>query len=784
MKKFLSVILSFAMLISSAVYVGAAEQTLSDDIVILYTNDVHTYIDGDLSYDVVSALKKDLSRKYKYVFLADAGDHIQGTAYGSADKGETVIKMMNEAKYDVATLGNHEFDYDMEGCLNAVELANFTYVSANFYHEENGVRTENVLDSYVTFDCGDEKIAFVGITTPETFEKSTPAYFKDENGNFIYGISGGKDGAELQRDVQNAIDEAREAGATRIVALGHLGIEKSSEPWTSKETISKISGLDAFIDGHSHSVVESESVMDKDGNDVLLTQTGSYFDRIGIMIIDSETDKVESDFIEYKDIIDGNGENVVGHRLVSDLYDGTEVLSDNTVKEIKDKWISETDDKLEEKIGSSEVSLDNYDRDGNRLVRMQETNSGDFAADALYYFFDSIDMEVDAAFMNGGGIRNTAISGDISYKTCKDMHTFGNVACLQLVTGRQILDALEWGSRQVGTGENGGFLQVSGITYKINTAVPNTVKEDEFGTWVAGPDEYRVYDVRVYNKKSGKYEALDLDAEYKLAGYNYTLRNLGDGYAMFDGAVNVLDYVSEDYMILADYVKGFENGVVKAQNSPLKEKYPDMLLDYGNVNGSGRVKIAENLHKEALFKDVKESDWFFETVKYMSEKGLMNGISDAEFAPDDTLTRAMLVTMLYRAEGEPYTDKRAEFSDVPPESYYADAVSWARQNGIINGISETEFSPEESIAREQIAAVIYRYAAYKGVVQSGMQESKLDYADTAHISDYAAEGVIYCTLNSIMNGKDNNMFAPKDNASRAEAAAVLQRVFGGMNVNA
>lgn len=362
-----------------------------------------------------------------------------------------------------------------------------------------------------------------------------------------------KDGAALQSDVQSAVNSAKESGATQVIVLGHLGIDTSSQPWTSKETIANVT-------------------------------------------------------------------------------------------------------------------------------------------------------EIDAAIMNGGGVRNTAIEGDISYKTCKDIHTFGNVACLQTVTGQQLLDALEWGTRQLGTGENGGFPQVAGMTYKIDTSTPNTVKEDEPGMWIGGPDKYRVCDVEVFNKESGEYEALDTEAEYNLAGYNYTLRNLGDGYAMFDGAVNILDYVAEDYMVLANYVESFENGIVKAQNSPLKEKYPTMLLNYQSVNGSGRI---ENKKAEKnVFDDVNVSDWFYEHISYVIDNSLMDGVT------------------------------------------------------------ETEFAPNENITREQIAAIMYRYAEMKGVAPTGAWAIRLD---------YAAEGIMYCTLKGIMDGKDNNMFAPKENVTRVEIAAVLQR---------
>ena len=513
---------------------------------------------------------------------------------------------MNAAGYDLATLGNHEFDYGMEGCQQIQQWAEFPYVSCNFYEEADGVRGENVLPSYQIFELGQEKLAIVGITTPESFTKSTPAYFQDENGNYIYGISGGEDGAALYADVQAAIDQAAADGATKVIALAHLGDDMASQPWTSEETIANVSGLTAFMDGHSHSTVEGKEVADKDGNNVMLSQTGQYFDRIGLMVISAETGEVSTDFIEYEEILetvmgeDGNPAKdedgnevteVVGYKLVSDLYTGAEWCSDASVASIKDAWMKKIDEQLGTVIGSTALTLDNYASDETRLVRSQETNTGDFAADALYYLFDSMDMDVDVAIMNGGGVRNTAIIGDISYQTCKSIHTFGNVACLQTITGQQLLDALEWGARTAGTGEEcGGFLQVSGITYKIDTEWPDSTQKDDKGVWIGAPTGgYRVHDVKVYNKETGAWDDLDLTAKYNLAGYNYTLRDLGDGFSMFDGAVNVLDYVMEDYMVLANYVQGFEGGVVEATNSPLAAKYPGFTVDYSTVDGSGRI---------------------------------------------------------------------------------------------------------------------------------------------------------------------------------------------------
>lgn len=548
----------------------------SDDIVILYTNDIHSYIDKELSYDVIAGLKTYLKTQYEHVLLVDAGDHIQGTAYGSMDKGKTVIDLMNASGYDLSVLGNHEFDFGMEGRITVTDTwSKFPYVSCNFYHEKDNIRGDNVFDSYKLFDLGHEKLAIIGITTPETLTSTTPVYFQDASGNYIYGISGGNNGLDLYADVQNAIDNAKKDGATHIIALAHLGDDLSAQPYTSEETIANTSGLDALIDGHSHNTIVGKYVKDETEKNVILTQTGSYFDSIGMMLIDSETGEITTELLG------------ADHPLIIDSP------VDETVKSIKDSWILEINDRLGTVIGTSEVALRNHDDNGNRLVRSQETNCGSFVADALYYLFDHMGMDVDIAISNGGGIRNNnPITGALSYQTCKEINPFGNVACLQTVKGQQILDALEWGSRLAPTVQVGGFLQVSGIRYEIDTTIESTVQSDDKGIWTGPPtSEYRVKNVTVYNKETHTFEPLQLNASYNLAGLNYTLRDLGDGFAMFDGAINVLDYVMEDYMVLSNYIQGFENATIKADNSPLNIKYPGLNINYADVNGDGRIHL-------------------------------------------------------------------------------------------------------------------------------------------------------------------------------------------------
>ena len=546
------------------------------DVTILYTNDVHTYIDNKSpkpTYAAIAALKKSIEDTGRDVLLVDAGDHIQGTAYGSMDDGATIIELMNEAGYDLATPGNHEFDYGMARAKAVLREADFPYVSCNWVDLRTGF---NVLPSVKFFFVGGRKIAFVGVTTPETFTKSTPAYFmNDAQTKYIYDILGGEDGQKLYDAVQKAIDKAEFWGADTIIGLGHLGVDPSSSPWTSEEVIAHTHGFTAFIDGHSHTVMANKQVTDASGKAVTLTQTGSYFKNIGKMTVGA----------------DGT--------ITTELIDTYEGL-DAAVAATASNWISAVDDMLGEEIAVGDTKF--YINDpatGKRRIRSGETNLGDFVADGIYTYFNEIEeLHCDVAIMNGGGIRTDVEAGPWSFKTCKTVSPFGNVACLMSVTGQQIQDALEFGARFAGAEgkENGGFLQVAGARYTIHTGTPNTVQTNDKNVWTGSAAIPRVSNVEIYDKTTGTYKPLDPNATYALAGMNYTLRNLGDGFAMFDGATLIKDYVSEDYLVMSSYAAMFggvdANGLphLASANSPLAD-YPGYLLNYEDPYGAGRIQM-------------------------------------------------------------------------------------------------------------------------------------------------------------------------------------------------
>ncbi|MFR4724766.1 MAG: bifunctional metallophosphatase/5'-nucleotidase [Faecalibacterium sp.] len=546
------------------------------DVTILYTNDVHTYIDNKSpkpTYAAIAALKKSIEDTGRDVLLVDAGDHIQGTAYGSMDDGATIIELMNEAGYDLATPATMSSTtaWPAPRLCSGKPTSPMSPATGSICALAS---TSCPASSSSLWAC--RKIAFVGVTTPETFTKSTPAYFmNDAQTKYIYDILGGEDGQKLYDAVQKAIDKAEFWGADTIIGLGHLGVDPSSSPWTSEEVIAHTHGFTAFIDGHSHTVMANKQVTDASGKAVTLTQTGSYFKNIGKMTVGA----------------DGT--------ITTELIDTYEGL-DAAVAATASNWISAVDDMLGEEIAVGDTKF--YINDpatGKRRIRSGETNLGDFVADGIYTYFNEIEeLHCDVAIMNGGGIRTDVEAGPWSFKTCKTVSPFGNVACLMSVTGQQIQDALEFGARFAGAEgkENGGFLQVAGARYTIHPMIPNTVQTNDKNVWTGSAATPRVSNVEIYDKTTGTYQPLDPNATYALAGMNYTLRNLGDGFAMFDGATLIKDYVSEDYLVMSSYAAMFggvdANGLphLASANSPLAD-YPGYLLNYEDPYGAGRIQM-------------------------------------------------------------------------------------------------------------------------------------------------------------------------------------------------
>ncbi|MBR6089670.1 MAG: bifunctional metallophosphatase/5'-nucleotidase [Anaerolineaceae bacterium] len=506
----------------------------ADDIVIVFTNDVHCAYDQNLGYSSVAALKEFYETVTPgNVLLVDNGDYIQGDVIGAVSEGEYIIDFMNAAGYDVVTLGNHDFDYGLDRTAYLAEKANFPFVLSNvIYTGEQGNKLDFVLPYYIA-ELEEAKVGFVGATTPLAMATSTPTFFQ-ENGEFVYSFGNGEGGAILYDLVQKAVDACREAGADYVILLSHLGDEEDVIPYRSVDVINNTHGIDAVLDAHAHHVIPSEMVVNDEGDTIPLASTGTKLVYIGVLTITE----------------DGN---VITTLKNGDLPDSDEF--DAKAAEIT----ADYEDVIAQVMASSNVPLWITDQNGVRMVRSRETNLGDLCADAYRAAADA-----DIALVNGGGIRANMAEGDLTFADIKACHPFGNTLVAVKATGQQILDALEWTSRNTkaqykdaegkADGELGGFLQVSGLRYTIDTSVESAAIADANGMFFGMVEDapYRVTDVEVL--KDGEWVPLDPEAEYVVASHNYMLQDGGDGTTMFQEDEVVLDSGLPDYQVLVNYV--------------------------------------------------------------------------------------------------------------------------------------------------------------------------------------------------------------------------------------
>ena len=538
LKKLLAVLLIACMLLVGFAFAEEAEVE-HPVVVVLYTNDVHCGIEDAIGYAGLAAYEKAFEKLGYTVALVDNGDAIQGGPIGTLSKGEYIVDIMNEVGYDVATIGNHEFDYGMDQFMALREKAQFPYVSANFCDLEGNP----VLDPYVILELGDWKVAFVGASTPETFTKSTPTYFQDDAGNYIYSFCQGEEGAKLYAAVQKAADDARAEGADYVFVLSHLGTDGSSAPYTSSDLIVNTTGIDAVLDGHSHSVWEQEIVLNAAGEEVILSSTGTKLNAVGALTIAA----------------DGS---------ISTALHTESLFKDEATEAYLATVKAQYEETLNQVVATTAVALTTKDpATGERAVRTAETNLGDLCADAYRNV-----LGADIAFVNGGGVRADIEAGDITYGQILSVHPFGNMACLIEATGQQILDALEMSARAL-PDENGGFLQVSGLSYEIHVSVPSGVVLDEENSFVEVAGERRVQNVLVGG------EPIDPEGTYTLASHNYMLKSGGDGMVMFKGDPILQDEVLIDNQVLINYIVDSLGGVVGE--------------DYADPYGQGRITIVE-----------------------------------------------------------------------------------------------------------------------------------------------------------------------------------------------
>ena len=533
-RKFLSIVLCFSMLLSLLTLASCLDKNnLHDDsganppaaeaepIVILYENDVHCAVDG---YSKLAAMKAELKGVYDHVGVVSSGDFVQGGTLGAVSKGEYIINLMNKVGYDAIALGNHEFDYQLSRLAELNTLSNTKFLSCNFAKIGED---RPYFDSYTIVSYGDVEIAYIGITTPETISSSNPAQFKNENGELIYTFGG----AEIYDLVQANIDAAEAEGADYVIALSHVGYDESGELFDIADIVENTDGLDVVLDAHAHLVIEEETLKDKSGDDVLLSSTGTKFEYVGKLTITDEG--LDTELIE------------------TATYEKTDAVLDAYIAEINAGY-AELGNRV---IGQSTVTLNTHEGD-IRLVRNSETALGNLCSDALRVMTDA-----DISFVNGGGLRAPIDAGEVTFNDIFSVLPYNNQVVTVEITGQMLLDLLEMGVMKYPE-ENGSFPSMSGVTFSLNTAIPTSVKTDENGFFTDVDGDYRVYGVKVLDKESGEYRDLDPQGKYVLAGFDYHLRSLGDGMAMFKDAKLMDAEGTLDVELLEVYITQYLDGVI------------------------------------------------------------------------------------------------------------------------------------------------------------------------------------------------------------------------------
>ena len=715
MKKLLSLFLVLALAFSLCVGVLAEEPAgeLAGEIVILHTNDVHGAIS---SYAKVAALKAEYEAKGAEVLLMDAGDYIQGEPYVSVSQGETAIRLMNYVGYDVATIGNHEFDYGYENLAELAAAAEFPIIAANvMYNGKTAFEANKVFE----LESG-VKVGVFGLSTPETATKAHPGKIKG-----VTFLSGD----DMNKAAQAQVDELTAAGCDYIICLGHLGIDDSSKGYRSVDLLEAVTGIDVFIDGHSHSSLDDVKALvgeDCKVGDTLLTSTGTKLATVGAVVISEDGISIESVDLE--------------------KYEG----SDDVVEEAAQLVIDEVDAAYGEVFAKSEVELCGEKAPGNRT---EETNNGDLIADAILWQAKKdgslpVADENVIAITNGGGIRAAIAAGDITKKDVNTVLPFGNTVAYVTVKGSVLLEALE-ASTYCTPEAVGAFPQVAGIEFTVDT---NKVFDQ--GEQYPGSTYYAPASINRVTIESINGKAFDPEATYVVVTNDFLAAG-GDTYYAFSVSTSVDTGIPMDEAVMS-YITEELKGVVTA------EKYGEP---------QGRITVLE-----PVFTDVVEGKWYYDAVMTAYEKELMNGVTANTFEPLTAMNRAMLVTMLYRLEGSPAVEGNVSetFTDCKDTAYYANAVLWAFQNEIVTGRGETTFAPLSNLTRQEMAVILYNYMKYKGADE--VTEPELSYSDADKVASWATAAVAYCTQTELMNGVTAETFDPAGSANRAMGATVLVRI--------
>ncbi len=521
---------------------SAAEPAAEEgDIVILYTNDVHCGISGAIGYGGLAAYRDRMEAYTPYVTLVDCGDAVQGELISTVSQGEFLIDLMNQVGYDYAILGNHEFDYGMDQLSYLIDSAQAQYLGCNISYTGSGENLLADVKPYAVEEYGEVKVAFIGVSTPYSITSSTPKSFQDDSGNFVYDFCSAS-AEDFYSCVQETVDQCREEGADYVVLLTHLGDGEDFAPFGSVDLIANTAGVDVVLDGHAHSAIPCYVADNKEGQEVLLSSTGTKLQAIGQLVITADG-MLSTGLITHYEQKDADVEELIAN--IQATYE----------------------EEMNQVVAHSDTALSCNDSEGIRLVRNRETTIGNFCADAYREM-----SQADIALVNGGGIRADLPAGEITYADVLAVHPYGNTLCMVEATGQEILDALELSAMNTqsqisaegaAVGESGGFLQVSGLKYTIDTSIPSSVVLDENGMFVSAEGQRRVTDVQVLGE-DGSYLPLEADQVYTVASHNYLIEEGGDGYSMFADNQLLIDKGMADYEMLITYITDTLEGQLSA----------------------------------------------------------------------------------------------------------------------------------------------------------------------------------------------------------------------------
>ncbi len=698
MRKFLSVLLAMAMVLSLTVTgfaiedtattrepeVMTEEATMAGKTVILHTNDVHGAIAG---YAYITALKADYEAKGAEVILVDAGDYSQGTSYVSVTKGLDAIEMMNAAGYDVVTLGNHEFDYGYTQLKDNMTKAKFKVLCADVFNADG----TPIFDANYTYTTkSGVKVGFFGMETPETQTKANPTKIK--------GLTFATNDA-FTKAAADQVEALKDADV--VICLAHLGVDGESKPYRSTDLYAAVKGIDFIIDGHSH------TVMTKGENGEPIQSTGTAFANIGVIVIDDATKKIESNSLfEIKE----------------------DTAKDATVAAAAQKIIDRIDKEYGAVFAKSEVVLNGAKApNGNRD---SETNNGDLITDAMVWKIlqDKESLTVDAdhvvAVTNGGGIRKAINPGDVTKKNINEVLPFGNTVVTIYITGAELLEALE-ASTYCTPDAIGGFPQVSGINYTISTAVAYDANAETYpSSTYYGPKSINRVTINSINGKEFK-----ADDTYAVITNDFCGGG-GDTYYAFAAATAKFDTGIPLDEVVMEYITAELKGVIGKQYAAPQ----------------GRILMNP-------FKDVKTSAWYGSYVIDLYNDGIINGTSATTYAPNDTLTWGAALKLLLVSNGDLKAEdatgadwlkntmakavelgiapedadgkalitrlafcqtaaklnKLAESKTESPFTDCTDGYVMALVDAkVINGMTETTFEPSATLTRAQIAKIIYQ----------------------------------------------------------------------------